>query len=190
MADIPRTREELEADVHRLGRSVAYLSLKVTQHAAGLARMGCGVDLERLLEGRLNRAQLTRAVEDADDLARGLAHGLMMAADTARLGSTEELERLLAKGRGAPVGPFDAAARERLMVIRQRVESASPGPWVSTMLGVTTGGCEVAIAEAPGGAVSAWGGWVSEGDPAFLAHSRSDVPWLLDVVELLLEGGP
>ena len=74
---------------------------------------------------------------------------------------------------------MDDATRKRLEAIRRRCRAATPAPWVAAPVGgwyavSGTDGIAADLAE-PDRAE----------DAAFIAEARSDVPWLLDLVEAL-----
>ena len=73
---------------------------------------------------------------------------------------------------------------KRLSAICARIEAATPGPWEQTH---EPGSHQVYGAEPKGGVTS--GEWICECattiDQDFIAHARSDVPWLLEQVERL-----
>lgn len=76
------------------------------------------------------------------------------------------------------------ADAQRLAEIREREKAATEGPWhrLETWAGITTGD----PTEEYGKGVI-WHGWDGQGpsdeDEEFIAHARSDIPWLRAKVE-------
>ena len=81
--------------------------------------------------------------------------------------------------------------RETLTRIRKQTDAATPGPWKSLDLPVIVRGYSKTI-HSPAGTGRTWtvdigpeiASTVSDEDAEFIAAARTDVPWLLDQVEL------
>ena len=68
-------------------------------------------------------------------------------------------------------------ARDALAAMRERAEAATEGPWEETASGIrASAGVEYLVMSIR-----------SEADAEFIAHARTDLPALLDVVEAVLE---
>lgn len=73
---------------------------------------------------------------------------------------------------------------DRIAEIKARANAATPGPWTASAPHPYCGEIWVVGPDDPDGAI-ATGFDDTPADAAFIAHARTDVPWLLDRIEAL-----
>jgi hypothetical protein len=104
------------------------------------------------------------------------SHGLT---DTGKSDSSTSPSPIGSITRVIPPEALDA----RLAAIREREQKATKGPWKAVFDSCAKCGGEWDVYEIPGGAHAKF--YRTE-DAEFIAHTRSDIPWLLALVQALL----
>jgi exonuclease SbcC len=175
--DIELREAQARADTAGLQRDL----LAIQQNVTGLEAQEA--ERDRVTIGRNTAAELSANLRGQNDAARAEADGLKKRLETLQA-ATEP--------RCPTCGQvLEEAARtelvERLQQIKERVSRATPGPWTLEKPTKDDDGWAqgVCIGGTMGGRIYANppGGQSPYNDAVFMAHARTDIPWLLEQVE-------